>query len=58
MLQINTRYERVAKSGDISIVKVDESNLAYHQDLADSGFIYKEIKTIEPSGGVCLSCEG
>lgn len=58
MLNINTRYERVAPNGDVSIVRVNNTEeQKYHQELVGSGFIYKEIRVSAPVDNGCQACE-
>lgn len=59
MLQIDKRYVRVSPKGDESIAVIKtEQELKYHQDLAEQGFKYTEVKQSGPPSNVCISCEG
>lgn len=58
MLTINTRYERVAPTGDRSVISInDETQLSYHEDLMAQGFQYKELRVSAPVDSACLACE-
>ena len=58
MLTINTRYERVAPTGDRSVISInDEAQLNYHHDLVAKGFQYKELRVSAPVDSACLACE-
>jgi hypothetical protein len=59
MLRIDNRYERVAPSGDVSIIRISsEAEVKYHEELAAAGYVYKELKVAAPVDSACLSCEG
>jgi len=59
MFEIGKRYARLAPVGDESVVTINsEQDIAYHQDLAEKGFKYTEVKENIPPTNVCISCEG
>jgi len=59
IIELNKRYVRVSPTGDESIAVIKtEQEVAYHQDLAEKGFKYTEVKESAPPANVCISCEG
>lgn len=55
-MNINSRYVRTAPNGDESIIRIEnEEQVKYHQDLANQGFIYKEV-VIHQMREECESC--
>lgn len=59
MLTLHKRYIRTSPKGDQTVVVIyTEEELAYHNDLAKSEFVYKEVVPTVVPGGTCVSCEG
>ncbi|MFS4438576.1 hypothetical protein ACMA5I_10205 [Paracoccaceae bacterium GXU_MW_L88] len=58
-LQKGTRYIRTAPDNEQTIAVIsNDKDLAYHQDLAEKGYTYKEVVVNAAPDSTCVSCEG
>lgn len=50
-----TVYTRTSPSGDNSLIQISsQESFDYHKQLAESGFVYEEVKDDSPN--ICESC--